>query len=341
MIKTPWVGSLCLVLTSHMPLPATEPVTPRVETRIVEALEKAVPYLEKDGQAWFEGENIYQEKGCVSCHQVPSGVWSLAHCYISLDSESRELGDELLHDAVEFVSDPEIGRPATWAQILIAAKLANQSSETEDGLFEQAKNSFLPEILKTQQEDGRWRAQGQFPSQKRPIKESDAVVTMWMLAALEGDSDDPQVQESVAKARVYLKDFRGKSNEWLAWRSIIAESAAERDDFLEKLLRNQNDDGSFGWAGKETGNVYSSGVALFALTSAQYGVKQSDSQQLVRVRGAAINYLLEKQHEEGYWLQSSKPITTKASESHDYIYQYWSTAWASLGLSQALITADR
>ena len=145
-----------------MPLLATEPVTPRVETRIVEALERSVPYLEKDGRAWFEGENIYQEKGCVSCHQVPSGVWSLAHCYISLNSRSRDPGDELLRDAVEFVSDPEIGRPATWAQILIAAKLAKQAPETEVGLFDQAKKNFMPEIIKAQQEDGRCRPKGSF-----------------------------------------------------------------------------------------------------------------------------------------------------------------------------------
>ena len=330
-----------LLLAFRVPLLATEPVKLRVEARIVEALENSVPYLEKDGRAWFEGENIYQEKGCVSCHQVPSGVWSLAHCYISLDSKSRELGDELLHDAVAFVSDPEIGRPATWAQILIAAKLREQGDASEGGLFDQAKKSFIPEILKAQQEDGRWKAQGQFPSQKRPIKESDAVVTMWMLVALEG-AGDPQVNDSVAKAQKYLNAFKGKSNEWLAWRSITAKSDADRRRFLGRLRKNQHQDGSFGWSGKQPGNVYSTGVALFALTSSRYASSNdADSKEIWKARNAAVNYLLEKQQEEGYWLQSSKPITNKASESHDYIYQYWSTAWASLGLSQAMVTADR
>lgn len=84
------------------------------------------------------------------------------------------------------------------------------------------------------------------------------------------------------------------------------------------------------------------GVALFAPTTSEYvSNARTDSEEIGKVRNAAINYLLEKQQEEGYWLQRSKPITNKASESHDYIYRYWSTAWASLGLSQALVKARR
>lgn len=169
-------------------------------------------------------------------------------------------------------------------------------------------------------------------------KASDALVTMWVLAALEEDSHNPQVNDSFARAHRFLNEFEGTFNEWLAWRNITANSDADRRKFVERLLKNQHEDGSLGWSGKQPGNVHMTGVALFALTSAEYvSNDRTDSKEIGKARNAAVNYLLEKQQEEGYWLQSSKPITNKASESHDYIYQYWSTAWASLGLSQALV----
>ena len=51
-------------------------------------------------------------------------------------------------------------------------------------------------------------------------------------------------------------------------------------------------------------------------------------------RGVA--YLLREQQADGTWLTSSKYTSAVESEDRDYIYQYWGTAWASLGLSRSL-----
>ena len=46
-------------------------------TDIRKAIEKSLPYLEKDGIAWMEGRiPIQNGSACVSCHQVPFGIWS-------------------------------------------------------------------------------------------------------------------------------------------------------------------------------------------------------------------------------------------------------------------------
>lgn len=49
-------------------LAAGEAVSPEQIRKVVE---RSVPFLEKEGVAWMKGKN------CVTCHQVPSMVWSL------------------------------------------------------------------------------------------------------------------------------------------------------------------------------------------------------------------------------------------------------------------------
>ena len=50
----------------------------------------------------------------------------------------------------------------------------------------------------------------------------------------------------------------------------------------------------------------------------------------------AVAYLLEWQQDDGTWLTPSKYTSARESRDRDYIYQYWGTAWASMGLSRAL-----
>jgi hypothetical protein len=49
-----------------------------------------------------------------------------------------------------------------------------------------------------------------------------------------------------------------------------------------------------------------------------------------------VDYLLTRQQADGTWLTPSKYTSKKESKDRDYIYQFWGTAWASMGLSRAL-----
>ena len=53
--------------------------TPPVTAEIARSIEAALPVLLADGDAWMEGRAPFQDgDGCVSCHQVPYGVWALS-----------------------------------------------------------------------------------------------------------------------------------------------------------------------------------------------------------------------------------------------------------------------
>ena len=48
-----------------------------------------------------------------------------------------------------------------------------------------------------------------------------------------------------------------------------------------------------------------------------------------------VDYLLARQRKDGTWQTPSKLTSTEPSREKDYIYRYWGTAWASIGLSRA------
>lgn len=293
---------------------ASEPVA---KERILAAIRASQPYLEKEGRVWFNGENEYQEEGCVSCHQVPSGVWSLASSARALETEPTAEFRNLLGDALEHVADPKTGRPAMWSQLLITSKLEDPTGPQTVTY----RKKYLPEILKAQQEDGRWRAQGQFPSQRRPIAESDAVITMWMLSALDGETGE-EVETARNRAQEFLKSIDGKSSEWLAWSSLLFPNK----EVFQRIVASQNEDGGWGWSDTEPSNAFSTGIVLFALKQSPDFPKD--------ICNAAIGYLVETQSDDGTWAVPSQLITKKGSDSLDYVYRYWSTAWAIIGLSQ-------
>jgi hypothetical protein len=50
----------------------------------------------------------------------------------------------------------------------------------------------------------------------------------------------------------------------------------------------------------------------------------------------AVRYLLTTQQPDRTWETDSKLISTEPTKEKNYIYRYWGTAWATIGLSQAL-----
>ena len=300
--------------------------------QITSALEKSAKYLERDGKLWFEGKLPVQERGCVSCHQVPSAIWSLASANRSLNRDPSNEFQSLFSDATDFVANKEFGRPAIWAQLLISESIMRSKPKDDSS---ELLTRLLPLILESQKEDGSWQAKGQFPYQRRPIGESDAVVTMWMLRAMNSyDAGSPNLESSVLRAQNFINLQDGESTEFLAWRVVTGGKTADgvKQD-LENLISRQNSDGSWGWAKGEAGNAYSTGVALFALLDRPIGSQRNTRK--------AIQYLLQNQLEDGTWPVDSSLISKEGStESLDYIYKYWSTAWATISLAKALKNAE-
>ncbi len=297
---------------------------------IRKAIKKSLPYLEKDGIAWMEGRiSIQNGDACVSCHQVPFGIWS--------QSEARARGilredskpDDLAKQAVAFLNRPNKGNVMSWGPVILGLKQSEVDNDTSKIL-----RNFLISIVEKQQSAGYWRAKGQFPRQNRPSSESDEVATMWTILTL---SSFDEMHESDLKSRERALDWiknldPGESNEWLLTRMLVEHNLDGPDlthKFLEQLLKQQKPDGGWSWQSKDNSNAFSTGQTLYALNLV--GVPHNDS----HIQNA-VNYLLKTQKTDGTWFVDSNLTSREGSDAKNYVYTYWGTAWAAIGLARSL-----
>ncbi len=145
-------------------------------------IEKALPYLETEGVAWME------KRGCVSCHQVPFMLWSLAAAQqagFDVDPAKLARWRSWSTDVVNFVKPEQkqdVDRDQTMAgniDTMSALLLAVDGDSNDDW-----RGSFAAALAKNQQDNGSWKSCGQLPAQKRPTEETGGVTTAWTLLAL-------------------------------------------------------------------------------------------------------------------------------------------------------------
>ena len=324
---------------NSLPAPSTESTTETlVESKqpdLRAALTPSLAYLERDGRAWMRGESpLNQDNGCISCHVVGFALWShSAAARHGLSVNTVEI-EQLTEQATEFIARPGIGRAVTWSQLLLGRS-------SSSGAIEADWDGMVDGLLASQEAAGQWRARGQFPTQLRSESESDAVATMWALLALDsmGDLGDRDADARLRALSWLRQSVGGVSSEWLAMRLLIAvrfgdESAAA--DLLERLIASQRADGGWGWLlesegqeSTEQSNAYSTGVALYSL-------RRGGLPGARPVVEAARDYLLETRRDDGIWEVASRLTSAEPSAAKDYVYEYWGTAWAVIGLSEML-----
>jgi len=188
--------------------------------------------------------------------------------------------------------------------------------------------------LNPQQEDGFWQAKGQFPSQNRSPAESDAAGTMWTMYVIASmdDLDEPN-KERFSKALDWLRQQReGESNEWFVARLLVAHQLGDGSavkTMTKKLVSEQHADGGWSWLQEDVSNAYSTGQTLYALASAGLAADSG-------VVGKGVDFLLNTQREDGSWFVDSELTSDRSSASKDYVYTYWGSAWAVIGLAHSL-----
>jgi squalene-hopene/tetraprenyl-beta-curcumene cyclase len=326
------------------------------------AASKSLPFIEAKGVAWI------QERRCVTCHQTTFLIWT--------HNEARQRGlavdDAKLNDWTDWALLAEVAgseghvKPDrggdTYSQFLLGRDTSKRPARW--GGVDPYEN-LLANLFKAQAEDGHWTAGGQ--SDNPP-----EISTGWaMLALLARDErlapdtagKDPRKAMNGAKlalvqaddaastqARQRAQAFLDKTGvpkdhvrtEGLAVRVVVEHKCAPVDgpkNFRKELVALQNADG--GWPAnptKETNpsDAFATGQSLWALSLA--GLASDDP---VIQRG--VRFLLNTQQSDGSWdgklisaslhPQGNKP-DREASLAR--IYDYWGTAWATLGLLQTL-----
>lgn len=292
---------------------------------IAHAVDRSLPYLDRDGRSWMAGEHALQDgSGCVSCHQVPFGVWSQHEAMRSGLGRLPDSRRALTRDAVDFVSDEDVARAASLSVLLIGLGDAAGKDPWRERVLAWSKV-----IGRLQNADGSWPAKGQFPSQRRPVPESDAVVTMWMIYGLSQISELPApLRRRRARALRWLTESEpGVSTEWWAWRLVVAHVFGLDDSrWRDEVWARQRPDGGWSFLADGRSDAYTTGETIYALQCA--GVT-TDDPRLAR----AVAWLLEHQADDGTWSTPSRGLTTADTSRTDEVYRYWGTAWAVIGLS--------
>jgi hypothetical protein len=282
-----------------------------------QAIQLAIPFVQLNAQTWID------QKKCVSCHQVPFGLWSTQIAKNAGYKIAEDLFQQQSVWALEFcdnnLNSKTMKRDGagtdTIYQILLSG-IATAKSNTTDS---------LAALLTTLQEpDGSFKPAGQLPGQKRPLLETTHVSTGWAVI-MYNDIGSKEYQGTVDKALKYsITDFHGDSTEWLAVKSMLdhqwhskAESAA-----LARLLASQHDDGGWGWDHTSTSDAFATGVALYALSRCD-GTYQN-------VIEKARTFLIRTQTANGHWIV---PSTKKVRDNKPgATSNYWGTCWAVIGL---------
>jgi hypothetical protein len=322
-------------LVSTAPATVTDPAT--AEARVV--VRRALVFLERDGDWWMTGGPGVPGGGkCVSCHVVTFSLWS--------HREAERAGVPIAKDRIgnlekrafgHFVERPSKAHSVTWSQLLLARERSGPNEEARSRWRE-----VREKIVADQEKEGYWEAGGQFPQQQRPERESDAVATMWTLLAMDTPGDQPpSVAESRKRAWGWVKTLpAGESNEWLLTRLLVERqlgTARTAESFLTRLLERQHPDGGWSWLAdpgkKAPSDALSTGQALYALRLAGLGPDHPSVRK-------AVDYLVRNQQEDGTWIVASKLISTRTEGGKiEYIYKYWGTAWATIGLARTLHSA--
>ncbi|MFN3194303.1 MAG: two-component regulator propeller domain-containing protein [Aureliella sp.] len=320
---------------------AGQETTAEIAKRIVI---RSLPAIQEGGQSWIS------ENDCLSCHRVSLQVWALNRAEEhGFPTDRKQLTEwnswatswrNLVKPHLRSETSMETALTSesdTVAQLLLGRPrwkfdqpLPGTNSKAEDPGESEWIATFRDHLAKAQRDDGAWEPAGQLPKQKRPLRETTEVTTMWALLALyDAGLSKPRLQEVFSTARTFLdKAAEPKSTEWLATKLMVSRkfgSTAQAQVSRRNLLRMQRVDGGWGWLTKDSSDALATGLALYAL--AQDGLSYSD--QPVR---KAIAFLARTQRSDGMW-----DVKGTKMEDRDNVAEtasYWGTTWVAISLME-------
>jgi hypothetical protein len=231
----------------------------------------------------------------VSCHRGAFTVWAHAAAdEAGFDVDGTQLNEwvDWSFEALLKQNDKEVVVGTLnldgVSQILYATRtleLTETQAEHRDQLLQLLKSG--------QQQDGSWKPAGQLPSQKRPLPETTDVTTGWNRWMGEATGIGDVVS---TKALAFLKSERDIiSTESLVVQLIDTSDQVRTQRALDTIIREQNDDGGWGWIREQESGAMASGQVLYALSA-----RPRDDNVTAAVERAR-SYLLGAQKPDGSW----------------------------------------
>ena len=203
---------------------------------------------------------------------------------------------------------------------------------------EEARRELTAALVKTQAADGSWAAAAQFKSQQRPVDEAIEVCTQWAVFALAANpTPTPAAHEALSRARGRLElHDAAMSVEHLMLRAMLARHAGDETTaarLTDELLKLQHADGGWGWLkDRAESDPFTTGEVLYGLSY----LGRDGRDPAIR---KAWRYLLNRQDADGKWPLAANTISASKKADRkdgDYIYTYWTTGWAVVGMLSTL-----
>ncbi|MDF1810875.1 MAG: hypothetical protein P1V20_01625 [Verrucomicrobiales bacterium] len=285
------------------------------------AIEKAIPYLEKEGAWWIE------KKECVSCHHTSFLVWAgdlaldagFAVNATVLDQQREWMRNSFLEKIKPNPKTPEVlPKPGEVkgdrnvegvCQFLISPSAKKAPQPVLETLREI--------VHRNQSEDGNWKPGGQLPRQDRPELETQWASNQWAELALKTSGRKPRLPTETWKA--------GVPAETSEWHMLNLMLRPENPHALKNLLEKQNDDGGWSWISGESSDPSGTGQALIAL--GRSGKAAAHPEAIRKAR----DFLVKTQSDEGHW----ETRGTKDRDETTRVSNFWGTAWAVIGLLES------
>jgi hypothetical protein len=333
----------CLLMSTVVFIPASAFADPAGDSSVVDGdrsiwsvVERALPFIQREGEQWIEA------KQCDSCHQVPFMVWSLnaaADRGLAVDAAKLQSVSDWARDW-RSIRGREQAKEEDKEQALesgadeLAQFLLGRRADERSVIWstpEADSQAMRQRLLKIQQGDGSWKPGGQLPSQKRPLRETQEVTTLWAVLAVSSYGEvAAEDRAALERAAAWLGTATiGESTEWWAARLLWEQSRGNAEGLKRLrsgLLDRQKPDGGWGWLLAEESDALGTGIALYAL--ARSGAAEDPAV------GRAIAFLRTTQSDDGSW-----PVRgTKQSkrERVEATATFWGACWAVIGLTETM-----
>lgn len=299
------------------------------EARLRATITKSLGFLATEGDRWMASRD------CNACHHMPMLLWSQRAAQERGFPVDQKKLEAWLAWSTERAADVKPAKDLAEAGLMLLA------------LPERPAPELVKLIAAAQAPSGSW------PLSVRPAEmqkssngQSDAA-RLFALALATPGNNSGEAEAARAKAATVLgnKD-PAKSLDSLVYRILYARRFGvpeEADAVRAEILKQQRGDGGWSWVvGENQSDPMATGEALYALPSA------TDPHMAAAITRAQ-RWLLSTQRDDGSWpidishiskTDRSAPEKGKTLKNANDIYSYWGTAWATIGLLEAVPVAN-
>jgi hypothetical protein len=297
------------------------------------AIERSLPLLTASADSWRTARK------CVSCHHLPSTIWSLneakARGFRIDEAKLKELSAWSFSTRTPVAPEAENAKNVVQEMTqLLLAHAAGAAERTSLDAYER----YEPFLAGMQDADGSWK-EANVVREGQNIAEAQYVDVLWAVLGLtslqnagEGLSEKTQgsLAAALQQARTWLQErTAGTRADGIALRMLLEHrsgSAEATARLRRQLLDQQNADGGWGFTAGSESNPHVTGECLYALGESGCSREHPAVER-------AWKYLLAAQRPDGSWETfSRRAFGAGQPRKVNEITTHWGTAWATIGL---------